>query len=693
MIASLLAAFMLVSAQDTTEVLGAATVYGDSRHQELMHLSLGSVEVGRNYIENHFTGTLMQSLSAIPGVQARSIGSGQSQPVIRGLGFNRVAVAMDGIKHEGQQWGDDHGLEIDQFAIDRVEVVKGPSALMYGSDAMGGVVGLYTNYLPTSTFQGKVNLFGRSNNLSAGLSARLEGRNSRFFWRLHVTGQDYSDYKVPTGHIDYYSYKIPLKDGALRNTAGRELDGFLTLGYIGKHLRNDFKVSQTYARSGFFANAHGLEVRLSDIDYDASRRDIDLPCQSVSHLLVHDHAHLHVGGLVLDGNLAWQYNRREELSEPVSHGFMPAPPDSLERFFRKHTLTAKLGAKVGISARNQMQMGADAEFQHNRRGGWGFIIPDFETVSGGAFLIDKHSFSDMLIINAGIRFDHVYTTIHSYNDWYVTPDDHDIPVYKQRSADLQRHFDSFIWSAGAAWSPGRWVLKANIGKSFRVPIPKELGADGVNYHIFRYEKGTPDLNPEQSYQLDVGVNWMEERFSFSFDPFFNWFPNYIYLNPGSNYYEGLQMYRYTQCQVLRTGFEFEANWNLLRFLELQAKGDYVFSRQMSGNKKGFGLPFAPPWRAVFAVKYRFPKEGHLIFDIRVAGAQKDIVPPEKSTDAWFTLNLSAGKQFSLGKTLLKTGLQVGNLLNRRYYDHTSYYRLIGVPEPGIGASLILGLEF
>ena len=114
---------------------------------------------------------------------------------------------------------------------------------------------------------------------------------------------------------------------------------------------------------------------------------------------------------------------------------------------------------------------------------------------------------------------------------------------------------------------------------------------------------------------------------------------------------------------------------------------------MSGNKKGFGLPFAPPLRAVFAVKYRFPKEGHLIFDIRVAGAQKDIVPPEKSTDAWFTLNLSAGKQFPLGKTLLKTGLQVGNLLNRRYYDHTSYYRLIGVPEPGIGASLILGLEF
>ena len=99
MIATILAAFML-QVQDTTEVLGPATIYGESQRQELMHLTLGSVEVGRNYIENNFSGTLMQSLSAIPGVQARSIGSGQSKPAIRGLGFNRIAVAVDGIKHE-----------------------------------------------------------------------------------------------------------------------------------------------------------------------------------------------------------------------------------------------------------------------------------------------------------------------------------------------------------------------------------------------------------------------------------------------------------------------------------------------------------------------------------------------------------------------------------------------------------------
>ena len=153
------------------------------------------------------------------------------------------------------------------------------------------------------------------------------------------------------------------------------------------------------------------------------------------------------------------------------------------------------------------------------------------------------------------------------------------------------------------------------------------------------------------------------------------------------------MYQYTPCHVIRSGFELQAAFKPWRFLELEAKGDYLFARQMSGAKKGYGLPFAPPWRVALSAKYTFLEDGYVTFDVRVAGAQREIVPPEKPTDGWYTLNLSAGKQFPLGKTVIKTGLQVENLLNRRYYDHTSYYRLIGVPEPGINASLMLGLEF
>ena len=694
MTTTILAALALLHVScDTTIVLNESAIYGESKRQELMHATLGSVEVGRGFIENNFSGTLMQSLRSIPGVQARSIGSGQSKPAIRGLGFNRIAVVLDGIKHEGQQWGDDHGLEIDQFAIDRIEVIKGPAALTYGSDAIGGVLGLYTNYLPVRRFQGRVNLFSRTGNMSAGVTARLEGRQDRFYWRLHLTGTDYADYKVPADHIEYYSYTIPLKNGTLRNTAGSEKDASLTLGYVGPRFRNDFKVSGTWSKSGFFADAHGLEVRLSDIDYDSSRRDVDLPWQSVSHIMIHDHAHYHVGSIVLNGDVAWQLNHREEHSEPVSHGYMPLPPDEIERAFRKHTLTGKLSLDAGISDSNRLQAGIDSEFQHNRRGGWGFILPDFETVSGGIFLTDKHSVSDGVMVNAGVRYDHIYTAIHSYTDWYTTPDESGTPVYKQRAGEFSRHFDSFTWSAGVAWNPGDWVVKVNIGKSFRVPVPKELGADGVNYHIFRYEKGSPNLGPERSYQIDAGINWIGKWLTLRLDPFFNWFPDYICLNPASSYYEGLQKYEYTQCEVIRTGFEFQGVADLSHGFSFELKGEYLFSRQMSGSKKGYNLPFAPPWSADAILKYSFLGDGHAGVDVRVAGQQKDVVPPEKPTPFWWTLNLSAGKGFRIGKTILKAGLQVENLLNRRYYDHTSYYRLIGIPEPGINVSLLLGIEF
>ena len=104
-------------------------------------------------------------------------------------------------------------------------------------------------------------------------------------------------------------------------------------------------------------------------------------------------------------------------------------------------------------------------------------------------------------------------------------------------------------------------------------------------------------------------------------------------------------------------------------------------------------PFCPPWKAVFSARYSFLEDGFVLFDVRVAGRQDQIVPPEKPTEGWYTLNLSAGKSFPLGPIVLKTGIQVENLLNRRYYDHTNYYRLIGVPEPGLNASLMLGVDF
>lgn len=695
--------------------LKEVVVSGSSNKEIQMKSALNMVRANQKFIEENFSGSLMQTLSRLPGVQAMNVGSGESKPVIRGLGFNRVLVAENGIKHEGQQWGDDHGLEIDQYAIDQAEVIKGPTSLTYGSDAIGGVINLKSNTMPLKKFAGQVNLFGRTNNESIGSSVRLTGRNGKFWYKANATWMDYADYKVPADSIEYYSYWIKLKDQRLRNTAGREMDGNLMLGYAGDRWTTSFRIADVNAKAGFFANAHGLEVRLSDIDYDSSRRDIDLPYHTVNHFWVSNHTDWNWADGMLEGNFAYQNNRQRELAEPVSHGYMPIPTNTLERSFTKQTFSANVKAMQQMG-KHDLQAGGNVEYQRNRQGGWGFILPDFEQLTFGVFAMDKWNLSDKLSLTAGARFDRGSVRIHSYHDWYKTPlkaSTSDSPMdgtvlqgtvqqgdstYMERSANLRRSYNSFTWSVGVNRMLGDWVLKLNVGKSFRIPIAKELGMDGVNYNLFRYEKGNTSLKPEESYQVDAGIVCEKGVLSMQLTPYLNYFPNYIYLNPTPQYKEGLQLYYYTQAKVLRWGFEASVSWKILPYLKLDADGEYLYARQLSGEKKGYGLPFSTPWSARAELRYLLPtlnpaKSGFVALEWQVVGTQDIIVPPEEKTKGHQLLNASIGKKFKLGENQLEITLRGENLLGKRYYDHTSYYRLMGVPEPGRNFSAMVSWNF
>jgi iron complex outermembrane receptor protein len=690
------------SRSDTIVSLEEVVVEGNSRRAILMKSPQNVMQIRQSFLKQNFAGSLMQSLEKIPGIQAMSIGSGQSKPAIRGLGFNRMLVAENGVKHEGQQWGDDHGLEIDQFALDNVEIVKGAGALHYGSDAISGVINLKSAYIPQQNFEGEINLFGRTNNESAGLSARMGGRKNGFWYKANLTLVDYADYQIPADSIPYYSYYIKLKKRRLRNTAGKERNGGLHVGYLSGRFLTTFYLSDIYAKSGFFANAHGLEVRLSEIDYDRRRRDIDLPYHAVNHVKAMNHTKYQFDNMTVEGDFAFQNNFRQEFSEPVSHGYMPTPPNTLERQYNKHTFTANLCAKFSLAEKHHIHAGFNGEYQNNRRSGWGFIIPDFRTAALGAYVFDKWEISENLIVSGGVRLDYILTEIDEYRDWYKTPDGNGKEDYKIRSEKLKRKFNSITYSLGVNYDLNNWNFKANFGKSFRAPIPKELGSDGVNYHIFRYEKGNTGLQPEESYQWDAGVNWHNEKLDIQVEPFVNFFPNYIYLNPTSEYYEGLQKYYYTQTRVFRQGFECNANYKIISQLELKLSGDYLYARQLSGDKRGYSLPFTPPASATFGVKYSpqtkwSGKDGFISMDYRAVAPQNEIVPPENTTPGYGLVNAAAGRTFVLKAwkhhPLLKMSLQANNLLNKRYYNHTSFYRLIDVPEAGRNFSILLGFNF
>lgn len=661
--------------------------------------SMSVVLIDNAFLTEKMAGSLMQTLSNLPGISSMDIGSGQSKPVIRGLGFNRVVVAENGIKHEAQEWGADHGLEIDQFTVERVEVLKGPVSLMYGANAIGGVIDLKQIMTPAKHSQGgNVLLTTQSNNNLYGGSLKYFVRNDHFYFKTHFSFSDYADYKVPTDSIEYMTYFFKLKDKRLRNSAGTEKSGGITLGYLNNGFSSHLSITDVFSKSGFFANAHGLEIRNSDIDYDHSIRDIDLPSQQVNHFKVLSNNIWVIQDYKLNVDVAFQNNYRQEFSEAVAHGYMPTPPNSLERLYNKNTWSANARFEFPKHGFNNFTAGLNTEYQQNKISGWGFILPAYQNFTGGAFVHDKIRLSDKWMINAGIRYDIGTLSTKAYTDWYKTPIGNGDSVYIQRALALKRTFGSLSWGVGATYFSKNFSAKINAGKGFRMPTAKELASNGKNYHMYRHEMGDTTLRAEESYQLDMELNWVLGKLTVEVSPFVNYFPNYIYLNPTSFYQEALQVYKHSESKVFRSGGESRFAYRFTKQLEASIDAEYVYSIQLSGAKKGFTLPFSPPFTSVMGLKYTADVKGlfqqpNFGIDLKLVADQNNIVPPEKVTPGYQLINLTAGTGIKIGKQVFQLNAQIHNLFNTNYLDHTSFYRLILVPGQGRNVVINLQLAF
>ena len=676
--------------------------------------SLNVEVVNDDYLKQNLGGSLMKSLERLPGVSTIDIGSGQSKPVIRGLGFNRVVVVENNIKHEAQQWGADHGLEIDQYAVDNIEVIKGPSSLMYGSDAIGGVVNMKNRAIPAkNSFGGKINLSGKTNNDFLGTSLSLFTRKKHFFATVRATILDFGDYKVPTDSVAIYSYLVPLHNNYLRNTAGREQNLHGSFGIIKERFQSKFYVSNINTKGGFFANAHGLEPRNVDTDvHDNSSRDILYPYHHVNHFKAINRTSYWSKKWRLELDLGYQRNVREEWSQYTQHGYMPAVfPETLdfnpeiERQFQKDIYSGNVKLFSKLSESTRLNAGINGEYKENEIGGRGFIIPAYKQLGIGSFVVAKHRVSKKSLFQAGVRYDYGNIHVSEHQDWFVSPSYENVDTsynYLQRASDIHRSFSNFTWSVGYNYHPGKWSYKFNVGKSFRIPIAKELAANGINYHCFSYEVGNSDLSPEISYQFDAGIEYSSEKFAIGASPFANYFSNYIYLNPTARYDRfygfGNQVFEYTQTKVFRYGGELHAHYEVSNHLQLGLIGEYVYARQLSGAKEGFTLPFAPPASALLNVKYKkqriaFLKDAYLSLDYRFTAAQKNIVPPEVPTEGYQLVNLGLGGDVRLGNQEMGIAIQVQNLFNTKYFNHTSFYRLINVPEAGRNFILNISIPF
>ncbi|WP_235972650.1 TonB-dependent receptor [Pedobacter ghigonis] len=696
--------------QAHTRVLKEVTIKSKANEERMREESLNVEIVKADFIQRNLGGSLMNTLQRLPGIKTIGIGSGQSKPLIRGLGFNRVVVVDKGIKHEGQQWGADHGLEIDQFATEEVELIKGAASFAYGADAIGGAINIKAPAMPApNSFGGDVNLIGKSNNGLYGTSVRLFQRKEKLFFDGRFTYQNYGDYRVPTDILYVYDFAVGLHKNYLRNTAGRETGIHFNTGYVTEKFKTIFYLSNTYSKSGFFANAHGLEPRRVDTElHDASARDILMPSQQVNHFKLINRSTLVTGNHHLELELGYQRNFRQEYNHYVNHGYMPAVypatmniPIDLEREFDKqvYSLMAKNQIKLG---KHLLQIGLNGEMQDNLINGWSFLVPAFQQKSLGLYAYDKFKVNDKLLLHGALRYDMAQLNLFGYTDWFFSETAGGSQEKLLRAANLGRNFNSLVWSVGMNYNAGLFELKANVGKSFRMPIAKELGANGVNYHYFSYEKGNPNLGPEQSYQADFSVAFKTEKWLARLSPFFNYFPNYIYLNPTSAhdyfYGAGNQVFEYAESEVMRYGGEAQVKYQFGKQWSSEVLVEYLYARQLSGDKKGYTLPFSPPASALFNLTYSPQKflgnaDTYFSLDYRITSAQNNIVPPERKTAGYNLFNFQAGTRLHIGQYPLSISAQVQNVFNTRYLHHTSFYRLISLPEQGRNVVLSVKIPF
>lgn len=667
-------------------------------------------EISRGYLlRNNSTG-FVQTLASLPGVASMDIGAGFSKPVIRGMGFNRMAVVDRGIVQQNQQWGADHGLEIDQYDVDNVRLHKGPMSLYYGSDAMGGVIEILPPRLPESDlFWGDVTLIGKTNNNLLGTSVTASLKRGRFFYRARATVQSYADFRIPADTIDYLSWKMPVYDRRMKNTAGREANLSFSAAYTGERLESRLHVSDINGKNGYFPGAHGIPS-LSRLEPDGSTRNVEMPYATSNHFkLISNNKWRLSPAAAINLDLGFQQNLREELSPFHTHYSNQLPPvddPDLELRFRLKTYSANVRLLLDEEERWSKTFGLSTEAQHNRVGGYSFLLPDFERYSGGAFWLNQVALTEHFLLTGGIRYDVGRLRVAAYYDdvlaEYLTQQgitEEEVGFYAQRSAALRSSFGDFSGSAGFAWMPSAdHTLKMNVGKSFRYPGANELASNGLHHGAFRHEQGNSALQPEKGYQLDMDYRFKGEQFRFTLNPFLGWFPNYIYLEPTGNWsilpHAG-QIYRYRQAEAWMAGGEAVVEWMPDERWQVTSALEYVYNQNRTDH---YPLPFSPPTVIVTDVAYTGDGRGaltHYTLQLEHRGvmAQDRIAKNELRTPGASLWNLSAHLHWRINGRLVVFDFQIDNLFDRAFLNHLSFYRRLNAPEPGRNGQVIVRVPF
>ena len=661
-------------AEDSTDIffrhlnLNELTVTGVTGDTKLRHATAPVSIITSQVLRSTASTNIIDAISHQPGISQLTTGGSISKPIIRGLGYNRVVVMSEGVRQEGQQWGDEHGVEVDGSSVNSVEILKGPASLMYGSDAMAGVVILHPQAtLPEGEIRANVSTEYQTNNGLFGYNLSLAGNQKGFVWDAR-----YSD-KMAHAYKNKY-------DGYVPGSQFRERAGRLMVG-----------INKSWGHSRLVWTAYHLTPGIVEGDRDPETGELEhakdwtghqysksLPFQQVKHYkLVWDNA-VNLPSGYLKAIIGYQQNRRQEFEESE---------DDYELFFKMHTLTYDLRYVTEEFDGWKLSTGIGGMYQQSGNKGEEYLIPDYRLFDFGIYATATKTLGDRWTLNGGVRYDH--RRLHG--DELMEDDE-------MRFTDFTRHFNGLTGSIGVVCNINEhFNLRLNVARGFRTPNMSELASNGVHEGSVRYEIGDQQLKSEYSLQADLGLDFTSRYVSAQLALFANRIDNYIFTHRISETIDPDYLtYAYTQGDARLLGFEAGFDFHPVHSVHFSNTFSYVDARLLHQSDATKYLPFTPAPRWTSELKWELFHHSHSTihhhhttdaahrawFNNLYVAAGLDCYlkqthiysadDTETATPGYALLSLSAGTDIQIkGKKVAELYITADNLLNKAYQNHLS----------------------
>lgn len=640
-------------------------------------------------LEKNRATTLGDIVKSIPGVNTLNTGNSVSKPVIHGMHSNRVLILNNGIRQEGQQWGSEHAPEIDPFIADKISVVKGANSIMYGSDAIAGVILIDTKTLPDSVkIGGEVSVVGNSNGRGGTVASFLEGKFKQvpaFSWRIQGTLKQNGTIAAP--------------DYLLINTGLKEYNFSYELGWKKKNYGAELFYSQFNTTLGIFGASHignltdlqrafDSKVPLESTSFTYA---INRPYQHVEHELFKAKFYINTGKVgKLNLVYARQYNWRYEYDKhgPLNDLLASKNQPSLEFHLTTHTLdlhwshVRKNGFKGTIGAQGMQQ----ANTYRGR-----MLVPSFENGGFGVFVIENWQYKRWEI-EAGLRYDLKQLSVYqpeksTNNSSLLVKTSH---PFKQSSASIGANYTIDT----------TWKCMFNIGTAWRAPSVNELYSNGLHHGAAALEYGNSALKVEQAYVATfTGLYTPNEDLHIEVSPYYNYIQGFIYRQPTPTPVLTIRGafpgFNYTQTDAILRGVDVFASYHFTHWLEWKVKGSMLRAWNQRANNWLIQMPadrieteFGFHWDHNQRLKHIYigPSIQYVAKQHRVPEGSDFVDPPS----AYWLTNLNVATHFRMGKNHAEIGMHVTNLWNTRYRDYMDRFRYF---TDAMGRNISLRLKY